>query len=115
MRIRHRRFVAWLLLSVFIPMMALSILHHHHEVVNDDVECVQCAHHLPHSGHISWHSVSLDNCVLCQFNHVPYDYSQAETWSCFITTIHYFVPVCQVDIPLATISRHLLRAPPHLI
>lgn len=67
-----RRIAAWLLLSVLVPMMALTVLHRHQAVADDGVECVQCEHHLPHGGHLTAQTASLDDCVLCQFCGLPF-------------------------------------------
>ena len=69
---RARRIIAWGLLVVFTTMMVFTSFHHHHYVMVDDGECVQCTHHLPHSGHISWHSLDTHNCLVCQLSQTPY-------------------------------------------
>lgn len=63
----RRRLYSWLLLSVLMPMIALTALHVHHAEAAPDTECVDCLHHMPHSGHLSVQTTNLDDCVLCQF------------------------------------------------
>ena len=70
--LQKRRLSAWVLLSVFVPMLALSLVHHHESVSSEDVECMDCAHQVRHSGHFSVGSVSVDNCLICQLVSLPY-------------------------------------------
>ena len=63
----RRKVSAWLLLSVFVPMMMLTALHHHQMVTGAAVECVDCSHHVHHGGHLSAGGTSIDDCLLCQF------------------------------------------------
>jgi hypothetical protein len=69
---RRRKLSAWLLLWVFVPMMALSVLHRHEgaDVAGDN--CYSCAHHMPHAGHLSGASTTMHQCVLCQFQSLPF-------------------------------------------
>ena len=64
---KKRHIASWVLLAVFVPMLLLSSLHIHRHTLNIGIECVDCATHTPHAGHITdgaWH---MDTCVLCQF------------------------------------------------
>ncbi len=62
-----RQLSAWLLLSVFIPMMVVSALHVHPSVcVDEQMLCDACIHHLPHGGHITTNAGHLNECVVCQ-------------------------------------------------
>ena len=64
-RQRNRNIAAWVLLSVFVPMMMLSAVHIHKPAADETASCVECAHHVNHPGH-------LDDCVLCQFLSLVY-------------------------------------------
>lgn len=63
----RRQLYAWLLLSVFVPMTALSALHVHK--VDSDVTavCSACINHQSHAGHLSAGFDNIHDCVLCQF------------------------------------------------
>ena len=56
----------WMLLAVFVPMLILSSIHVHE---NSNVfvdECNECVQHHCH-GHLVQQTVSMHDCVLCQF------------------------------------------------
>lgn len=63
---RSRVIKAWVLLSVFISMMALSALHRHEAVADTAFDCTECAHHVHHS-HLTAGFSSIHDCLLCQF------------------------------------------------
>ena len=68
---RTRRLSAWLLLSVFLPMLLLSSLHVH-ESVPVSSGCSECVNHIPHQGHLSIDTIHANDCVLCQFATLPF-------------------------------------------
>ncbi|MBO4825710.1 MAG: hypothetical protein J5506_00540 [Prevotella sp.] len=73
MNVNRRRILsARLLLAVFVGMLALSSLHHHEHAAQVGDNCYNCHHHLPHAGHLSGASASFHQCVLCQFQSLPY-------------------------------------------
>ena len=73
MTIEQRRdCFARILLSVFVPMLLLVTIHWHENVAGNADACVECVHHVPHSGHLTAQSLSIDNCLLCQFHALPY-------------------------------------------
>lgn len=58
---------AWILLSVFVPMVLLSAMHIHPQVAGSDVPCHECMEHTVHNGHITTLKVHID-CFLCAFH-----------------------------------------------
>lgn len=73
MTIEQRRdCFARILLSVFVPMLLLVTFHWHENEAGNADACVECVHHVPHSGHLTAQSLSIDNCLLCQFHALPY-------------------------------------------
>lgn len=62
-----RKISAWLLLSVFVSMMAVVSFHHHdaEETAGSEL-CESCIHHVRHSGHLGVLKVNLHDCLLCQ-------------------------------------------------
>ena len=66
-RQQGRKAVAWVLLSVIVSMLLLSGLHRHEVVASAATDCVECAHHIHHSGHLSIGFDHVDDCLLCQF------------------------------------------------
>ena len=69
---RRRRLSAWMLLSVFVPMLAFSLVHYHEKADSGGGVCVDCAHHVQHSGHFSAGSASFDDCLVCEFASLSY-------------------------------------------
>ena len=75
-RQQRRRATAWALLSVFVSMMMLCGLHRHHDVVNPAADCIECAHHVHHSGHITTADDGVHDCLICHF--ISLNYTLAE-------------------------------------
>ena len=71
-RQRYRNIAAWVLLSVFVPMMMLSAVHIHKPAADETTSCAECAHHVNHPGHFTSAVEHLDDCVLCQFLSLVY-------------------------------------------
>ncbi|MBR3726630.1 MAG: hypothetical protein IKN21_03395 [Prevotella sp.] len=109
---RKRRLSAWLLLSVFVPMLTLTLLHHHEVVEVEDVACDDCAHHVRHGGHFSVGFSSFENCLICEFASQTY-VSAAKTVSLLVQTdcdmlMEPLVP----SLPIVLLIHHSSRAPP---
>lgn len=66
-----RRLTAWLLLSVFVPMMVMTVLHSH-ESTTSVAACADCDHHVAHAGHFSILGDHNCDCVLCQFTSIVF-------------------------------------------
>lgn len=82
----RRQLYAWLLLSVFVPMMAIASLHIHPNY-NEEAStiCLSCIHHQAHAGHLIKATGHLHDCVLCQLL----------TYSFLVSTpllLHLFIP-----------------------
>lgn len=67
-----RQLYAWLLLSVFVPMMAVAALHVHDDYSDAQTTCAECVHHQAHHGHLSGATGHLHDCVLCQLLNVSF-------------------------------------------
>lgn len=67
-----RRFSAWLLLLVFVPVMVATSLHVHDYDNADATECYQCLHHMHHGGHFTAYSDHAFDCPFCQFVSLPF-------------------------------------------
>lgn len=68
---------AWMLLSVFLPMVLLSSLHVHPELLIDNEPCHECIEHTVHNGHIAAVKATVD-CPLCAFQASVYQEGQEE-------------------------------------
>lgn len=66
-----RRFSAWLLLSVFMPMLLFSSLHVHQQTASQQ-DCTECVNHVPHGGHLSFNTLDVHDCVLCKFTSLSF-------------------------------------------
>ena len=67
---RRQRLFAWVMLSVYVPMVLLASLHVHS--LNDfskAIDCEQCQCHtaVHHSGHITASNHHIDECLSCRF------------------------------------------------
>ena len=69
---KRRQRYAQILLAVFITMLIAVSLHCHHDDAMAEDACVECVHHVPHDGHLSSQSLSVDECLLCQLGVIPY-------------------------------------------
>jgi len=63
---KSRVIKAWVMLSIFVSMMALAVLHRHEAVADPAACCTECAHHVNHS-HLTAGFSSIHDCLLCQF------------------------------------------------
>ncbi|MCR5314048.1 MAG: hypothetical protein K6E54_10510 [Bacteroidaceae bacterium] len=71
--LEHKRVIAaYILLSVFILIIAILTFHVHktNNVKGDD--CYECLHHVPHSGHYSIYKGSYHDCLLCQLHSISF-------------------------------------------
>lgn len=82
-----RRFSAWLLLLVFVPVMVATSLHIHDYGETKATACELCLHHLHHDGHLNAYSDNVVDCVLCQFATLPYVAATAVVLS-FVVRVH---------------------------
>ena len=109
-----RRISAWLLLSVFLPMLLISSLHIHEEApVSND--CYECVNHIPHQGHLSLNTIHLNDCVLCQLATLPFLMAAA----IFVTIVSWGPQIVIVQpsakLQLVVCHYHSPRAPPVFI
>lgn len=102
---------AWMLLSVFIPMVILSSLHVHSTLPGDGEPCHECIEHTVHNGHITAVKATVD-CPLCAFQSNVYQDAQE-------TEPHYSQHVVRLimdsavpAIVIGTVTARLSRAPP---
>jgi len=57
---------AMALLTVLLPVIVFSSLHHHEARAEDGLTCEACEEHLPHPGHLGAGHLCVD-CPFCQF------------------------------------------------
>ena len=68
---QRRKWYAWMLLAVFVPMLLFSMMHVHEQGMAAGADCIDCAHHVHHS-HLASADFCVDNCVLCQMLSLPF-------------------------------------------
>ncbi len=111
-RLDKVQFSAWVLLSVFIPMVLLSSLHVHPDLLQDgDVLCHECIEHVVHNGHFSVAKAVVD-CPLCAFQNNVY---QGEDATFLPIAKHTCTQVMDAPAPAAVIAfipRRHGRSPP---
>lgn len=106
-----RRFSAWILLSVLLPMLLVSSLHVHKQMPASQY-CTECVNHTPHNGHISLDTFTVHECVLCQF--VQLSYLKAVVWLVVMTAVLkvFVASFCPSAVSVVAVRVLSLRAPP---
>jgi len=111
---RKRVFVGRVLLAIFVSMTLLSSLHVHEMSALASAECVECAHHVSHAGHLSTASHGIDSCVLCQFIGLPMIVCAAVTLVLLVRAAKVVQPVRVSRVCRRSVAVLSLRAPPFL-
>jgi len=101
---------AWVLLSVFIPMVLLSSLHVHPERLSD-IECIECIEHMMHNGHIVTDQASVD-CPLCAFQSCAYQGEATVEVACHLHATRVEMPHGTPAIVAGATGLKTTRAPP---
>lgn len=113
---RKQRLFAWILLSVYVPMVLLASLHVHS--INDfsrAVDCDQCHTAVHHSGHITTSNHHIDECLSCRFLSTQIDVPRTVTSLVVkqVTThLEYFLAG---DPVIRVVAQPSLRAPPSIL
>lgn len=113
MRLKDKAYwSAWVLLSVFVPMVLLSSLHVHSEW-NDmaDTACHECLGHAMHNGHIDALKAHVD-CPLCAFQSNVYQGEEPSSPSYYQAAIELEMNCVEPSTAIAIISIRQTRAPP---
>ena len=108
-----RRFYAGLLLAVLLPMLVLSALHMHRDVATAADTCVECATNQPHAGHLTASTVSLTDCVLCQFYSMQYLEATVVSLVAAVCLTLLTRPTTIVRCPSRPLNLYSSRAPPY--
>ena len=113
---RKQRWFAWIMLSVYVPMVLLASLHVHY--INDfskAVDCDQCHTAVHHSGHITAGKLHVDECLSCRFLSTQIDVPRtviSHVVKQIAAHLEYFLatePVARV------VAQPSLRAPPSML
>lgn len=106
-----RRISGFLLLSVILPTVFLAPFHHHDEHDHTGFSCEECAHNLPHPGHLSDEPDS-DDCLICQFLALQYVPAADLVADLFTTDCDAFVSFPAEGLILRSTHHFSPRAPP---
>lgn len=95
--------IAWLLLSILMPISVVKITHHHNSSISSSCEGT-CGHN----------NTAQDNCLICQFVLSPFVPSATLSVS-FIAELMAWEPAVYVnkDVPSDAPYFYQLRAPPY--
>ncbi len=107
----RRRIYAYILLVIFLSIQSLTILHTHHDVVEDSL-CRDCVTHVHHYGHLSTLSLSIDNCLICQFQSVTFTVAEMMLFIAYLHTEPSSFACTPVHLYLTEVQYFSLRAPP---
>jgi len=104
---------AWILLSLFIPMIIIMYTHTHHHAENvDNGVCTICINHIPQTGHHSSLAIHFHKCLLCELLNLPYLLPDIIHLSFFVTTICCICKQIRKKHAILYHGRKSSRAPP---
>lgn len=103
---------AWILLSVFVPMLLGASLHVHTGQQAGNMPCVECLHHVHHAPHITSQSHGMAECLLCQFLALPFLAVSTAVVAVFLTARHVAPPAVESSMLLRPRLVPSGRAPP---
>ena len=102
---------AWILLSVFLPMVLISSLHIHADYLSGTETCHDCMEHMVHNGHITDANSEVD-CPLCAFQSNIYQPEEENTVPFIQPCTRLKADIRILDVSLGVIVVQSTRAPP---
>ena len=113
---RKQRLFAWMILSVYVPMVLLASLHVHS--INDfskAVDCDQCHTAVHHSGHITTSNHHIDECLSCRFLSAQVDVPRTITTLVVKQVSAHLECFLACDPVVRVVVQPSLRAPPSML
>ena len=113
---RKQRLFAWILLSVYVPMVLLASLHVH--TLNEfskAVDCDQCHTAVHHSGHITTSNHHIDECLSCRFLSTQIDVPRTVASFVLKPVAAHLEFFLACDPVVMVVAEPSLRAPPFLL
>ena len=113
---RRQRLFAWMILSVYVPMVLLASLHvHSFNEYSKAIDCDQCHTAVHHSGHITAGSHNIDECLSCRFLSTQIDVPRTVT--CHVAKqvavhLEFFLATAPI---VRAVAHPSLRAPPFVL
>ena len=113
---RRQQLFAWMILSVYVPMVLLASLHvHAPNEFSKAVDCVQCHSAVHHSGHITVGKLHIDECLSCRFLSTQIDVPHAVV-SFVVKPVAVHLEFFLAGDPVfGTVAQPTLRAPPYIL
>lgn len=107
-----RQWYARLMLVIFIMVTTISVLHHHNDAAHPSISCSDCTQNIHHSGHFSQQTANIHDCLLCQFQALPY--IAAANVTTFFQASYKLITLYNSGTSLATVTLYHSspRAPP---
>ena len=112
---RRQQLFAWVLLSVYVPMLLLASLHVHPLNENAIVECRECQGDVHHPGHITAVEVHHDDCLLCRFLTTQVDAPKEADGIVVSQAVDKTTFYHAADPVLMAVAHPTLRAPPFIL
>ena len=113
---RKQRLFAWVMLSVYVPMVLLASLHVHS--LNDfskAIDCEQCHTAVHHSGHITASNHHIDECLSCRFLSTQIDVPRMVADLVVKQTADHLEFYLPNELVVRAVVHPSLRAPPFVL
>ena len=112
----RQRLFAWILLSVYVPMVLLASLHvHSPNDFSKPVGCDQCHTAVHHSGHITVGKHHIDDCLSCRFLSTQIDVPHTVSSLVAKQVVVYLEFFLAVEPVVRVVALPSLRAPPGIL
>ncbi len=113
---RRQRLFAWMILSVYVPMVLLASLHVHTPYdFSTAIDCDQCHTAVHHSGHITASNHHIDECLSCRFLSTQIDVPRTVA-SLVVKPVAVHLDYFLASEPVVRVVAHpSLRAPPFIL
>ncbi len=113
---RKQRLFAWMILSVYVPMVLLASLHvHSFDEYSKAIDCDQCHTAVHHSGHITAGTHHIDECLSCRFLSTQIDVPRTVA-SLVVKPVAVHLDYFLASEPIVRVVVHpSLRAPPFIL
>ena len=113
---RKQRLFAWILLSVYVPMVLFASLHVHSPInISNAIDCVQCHTAVHHSGHITAGKLHVDECLSCRFLSTQIDVPLTATSMVVKQVTTHLECFLAGDPVVRAVAQPSLRGPPSML
>ena len=113
---RKQRLFAWIILSVYVPMVLLASLHvHSFNEYSKAIDCDQCHTAVHHSGHITAGTHHIDECLSCRFLSTQIDVPRTVTTLVVKQVTAHLEYFLASEPVIRAVAHPSLRAPPFIL